>query len=62
MMIRYDWGIDLNVYDERHNTIYYQRKDWNTLELKAAQEEYQHVYTSITDLYNKNLTLSYALE
>ena len=53
MMIRNDWEIDLNVYDERH---------YNKNTLKAAQEEYQHVYTSITDLYNKNLTLSYALE
>ena len=41
MMIRYDWEIDLNVYDERH---------YNKNTLKAAQEEYQHVYTSITDL------------
>ena len=50
MMIRYDWEIDLNVYDERHynkNTL----KQWIQLKLywKAAQEEYQHVYTSITD-------------
>ena len=42
--------------------IHWKNIESNILSLEAAQEEYQHVYTSITDLYNKDLTLSYALE